>query len=140
MSYQLLIWSAKIESVSLWVTTLKHVENRPEFESSGPLNTQHNGKRTATGVFYRFQKTPTGGYSGTHPNQGSLLHLHNCSSEESALSADIGLVVNRNQLLRFQRLGLSSHTVWPQKPDKKHPNEPVSTSTRQFACQCSDVS
>ena len=62
--------------------------------------------------FGRFRNTPVGGYSGTYPDQGSFLHLHNCtSSEESALSADIGLVVIRHHLLRFQRLVFSAHTV-----------------------------
>ena len=46
----------------------------------------------------RFQNIPMGGYSGTHPDQGSFLYLHNnTTSEESALSADTGLLMIRNQ-------------------------------------------
>ena len=86
--------------------------------------------------FGRFQNTPTGGYSGTHPDQGSILHLHNCtSSEKSAPSADTGLLMIWHQLLRFQRLILPWHTAWPQKTGKNHTSEPVSTSTRQSARQ-----
>ena len=48
--------------------------------------------------FGRFQNTPMGGYSGTHPDQGSFLYLHNSTtSEESALRADTGLLMIRNQ-------------------------------------------
>ena len=55
--------------------------------------------------FAQFQNTPIGGYSGTYTDQGSFLHLHNCTyAEESALSADIGLVMNRHPIIRFQRL------------------------------------
>ena len=86
--------------------------------------------------FGRFQNTPMGGYSGTHPDQGSFLHLHNCtSSKESALSEDTGLLMIRHQILRFQHIILPSHTAWPQKTGKSHPNESVSTSTLQFARQ-----
>ena len=60
----------------------------------------------------RLQNTPMGGYSGTYLDQGSFPHLHNStSSEESVLSADIGLLMIRHQLLQFQRLGLSSNKV-----------------------------
>ena len=68
-----------------------------------------------------FQNTPMGQYSGPYLDRGSFLHLHNCASlVKSALGADIGLVMIRHQLLRFHRLGLSSYTVWPQKPGKSH--------------------
>ena len=86
--------------------------------------------------FGRFQNTTMGGYSGTHPDQGSFLHLRNCtSSEESALSADTGPLMIRHQILRLPHLILPSHTAWPQKTGKSHPNDPLSTSTPQFALQ-----
>ena len=54
MSYQLQSCSASSESASLLVVTaLKHVENNPEVDGSGRLDTQPNDKRTATGVFLR---------------------------------------------------------------------------------------
>ena len=137
MSHQQRIWSANFESISLWVTALKYVDIRPEVEGSGPLNTQPSGKRTVIGVLFgRFENNPIGGYNGTHPDQGPLLHLRNCtSSEELALNADKRLLMIRHQILRLQYLILPSHTAWPQETGKSHPNKPVSTSTRQFARQ-----
>ena len=62
MSYQLRSCLASLESVSLFVlTALKHVENNPEVDGSGPLNTQPNDKRTATEVFLRSESKNSSG-------------------------------------------------------------------------------
>ena len=51
MSNQLRFWWAKLKSLSISVTALKHVEKNHEAEGSDPVKTQPNGKRTVFGVF-----------------------------------------------------------------------------------------
>ena len=90
--------------------------------------------------FGRFQNTPMGGYSGTHPDQGSFLYLQNSTTSEESAKCGYRTSNDSKSIIRFQLLILPSHTDWLQKTGKSHPNEPVSTSTRPFACQWFHVS
>ena len=91
--------------------------------------------------FGQFQNTPMGGYSGTHPDQGSFFfspeqyHFRGIGSTCGYRTSN-----DSKSIIRFQHLVLPSHTAWLQKTGKSQTNEPVSTSTRPFACQWSYVS
>ena len=138
---QLRSWSANFEPVCLRITGSEHIVNWSEVEGSGPLKTEPKGNQMVVGIFFRsVSRYSNGRIRVEHHDLESFLHLHRCtSSEESVLRAGTVLVAIRHQR-RLQRLNLFWHTAWPQKLGKSHPNEPVPTSTEQFACQWFDMS
>ena len=133
MSNQIWKWSANFELISLWVTAVKHVENRPEVDGEEHLKlkaTVHG--RLLVYIFGQFQNTLMGGYSGTYPDQGSFLHLRTCIFwEDLVLSADTSLVTIWHQ--SGSKVYFFPH-IQPnyKKTDTSHLNEQKSTSTRPF--------
>ena len=125
-----------------WVTALKHVETRPEVEGSEPLNTQPNGKRTAIGVFLRSVSKYSNGRIQWNTSWPRIIFFSPEQYHFRGIGSTCGYRTSNDSksIIRFQHLVLPSHTAWLQKTGKSQTNEPVSTSTRPFACQWSYVS
>ena len=119
------------------VTALKHVEIRPEVEGSEPLNTQPNGKRTAIGVFVRSVSKYSNGRIQWNTSWPRITFISLYQYHFRGINSTCGYRTSNDSksIFRFQHLILPSHTAWLQKTGKSHPNEPVSTSARPFACQ-----
>ena len=120
-----------------WVTALKHVEIRPEVEGSEPLNTQPNGKRTAIGLFVRSVSKYFSGRIQWNTSWPRIIFISPKQYHFRGIGSKCGYRYSNDSrtIIWFQHLILPWHTAWLQKTGKSHSNEPVSTSTRPFACQ-----